>query len=304
MSQGRSAAKFGPSQAREGAQQHERAVWRVDRGGQVVDLRDGQDWPLRRLFLSSAFDPAGVAADGIRDWRRAPVYPPTNPPMPSAMPSSKSGATAPGVWSDKMTKVIMLASEVTSVDARVAGRPRMACGLTPSGPGPGTRRLRARRSRPRTQPRQPARPAPEPGSAGPDGRDCPGGRAWSGQPGTQRQQDGGDHQAEDARTRQQLDADDRSGDDAGHGPGDEHHGQAAAGLSLPPVPVEHAGCRDDVVQQVGRGDGRAGVPSTLTWNGSSRTAPEIPAGVVSAEIRKAASRATSSVQPSGSTQPR
>jgi hypothetical protein len=97
--------------------------------------------------------------------------------MPSAMPSSKSGATAPGVWSDKMTKVIMLASEVTSVDARVAGRPRMACGLTPSGPGPGTGRLRARRSRPRTQPRQPARPAPEPGSAGPDGRDCPGGRA-------------------------------------------------------------------------------------------------------------------------------
>jgi hypothetical protein len=63
MSQGRSAAKFGPSQAREGAQQHERAVWRVDRGGQVVDLRDGQDWPLRGLFLSSAFDPAGVAAD-------------------------------------------------------------------------------------------------------------------------------------------------------------------------------------------------------------------------------------------------
>lgn len=69
---------------------------------------------------------ADKAADqqiSIRDWRRAPVYPPTSPPMPSAMPSSKSGATAPGVWSDKMTKVITPASEVTCVDARVAGRP-------------------------------------------------------------------------------------------------------------------------------------------------------------------------------------
>ena len=27
-----------------------------------------------------------------------------------------------------------------------------------------------------------------------------------------------------------------------------------------------------------------GVPSTLTWNGSSRTAPEMPAGVASAAI--------------------
>jgi hypothetical protein len=34
--------QFGPSQAGEGAQQHERAVSRVDRGSQVVDLRDGQ----------------------------------------------------------------------------------------------------------------------------------------------------------------------------------------------------------------------------------------------------------------------
>jgi hypothetical protein len=49
---------------------------------------------------------------------------------------------------------------------------------------------------------------------------------------------------------------------------------------------------------VGVTDG-PGVPSTLTWNGSSSTAPEIPAGVVSAEIRKAATSATSSVQPIG-----
>ena len=47
-----------------------------------------------------------------------------------------------------------------------------------------------------------------------------------------------------------------------------------------------------------------GVPSTLTWNGSSRTAPEIPAGVATAETMKAAARATASVHPAPSTQPR
>src|ERR1017187_7708301 len=40
-----------------------------------------------------------------------------------------------------------------------------------------------------------------------------------------------------------------------------------------------------------------GVPRTLTWNGSSSTAPEIPAGVASTAIAKAAARATSSAQP-------
>ena len=79
-----------------------------------------------------------------------------------------------------------------------------------------------------------------------------------GQPDTERDQDGGDHQVEDPRAGQQLDADDRSGDDAGHGSGDEHQGEAAAGLSLPPVPVQRAGRGDHVVQQVGRGDRRAG----------------------------------------------
>ena len=33
-----------------------------------------------------------------------------------------------------------------------------------------------------------------------------------------------------------------------------------------------------------------GVPSTLTWNGSSRTAPEMPAGVAMAETTKAAAQ--------------
>jgi hypothetical protein len=47
-----------------------------------------------------------------------------------------------------------------------------------------------------------------------------------------------------------------------------------------------------------------GVPSTLTWNGSSKTAPETPAGVASTAIAYAAARATISVHPAPSIRPR
>ena len=47
-----------------------------------------------------------------------------------------------------------------------------------------------------------------------------------------------------------------------------------------------------------------GVPSTLTWNGSSSTAPEIPAGVASTAMANAATRAATSVQPAPSTRSR
>ena len=40
-----------------------------------------------------------------------------------------------------------------------------------------------------------------------------------------------------------------------------------------------------------------GVPSTLTWNGSSSTAPEMPAGVASIAMTNAAARATTSSSP-------
>jgi hypothetical protein len=43
------------------------------------------------------------------------------------------------------------------------------------------------------------------------------------------------------------------------------------------------------------------VPSTLTWNESSSTAPEIPAGVATTAMRQAATAATTSVHPGGST---
>src|ERR1700722_4215015 len=62
---------------------------------------------------------------------------------------------------------------------------------------------------------------------------------WPGecQPDAERRQYGGDDQVEDAGPGQKFDPDDGSGDDTGQGPGDEHQGQAPAGLPLPPVPV-------------------------------------------------------------------
>jgi hypothetical protein len=44
-----------------------------------------------------------------------------------------------------------------------------------------------------------------------------------------------------------------------------------------------------------------GVLSTLTWNGSSKTAPEIPAGVATTAMTNAAAKAATSLQPVPST---
>jgi hypothetical protein len=53
---------------------------------------------------------------------------------------------------------------------------------------------------------------------------------WPGErePDAERHQHRGDDQVDDARAGQQFDPDDRSGDDTGHGSGDEHQGQAPA----------------------------------------------------------------------------
>src|SRR4029077_1433778 len=98
------------------------------------------------------------------------------------------------------------------------------------------------------------------------------GRAGGGQPDAQRQQQGGDQQVEDAGTGDQFDADDRSGDHAGQGPGDQEQGQSAAGLVLPPVPGQRAGGGHDVVEQVGGGDGGAGRAqhADLEWEQQDR----------------------------------
>jgi hypothetical protein len=53
--------QFGPSQACEGTQEHERAISRIDRGGQGVDLGDSQDRPLR-----DASCPAPLIRQGLR----------------------------------------------------------------------------------------------------------------------------------------------------------------------------------------------------------------------------------------------
>ena len=66
---------------------------------------------------------------------------------------------------------------------------------------------------------------------------CLPGRPGGGELHPERKQDGGHDQIEDLRAGDQFDADDRSGDHAGQGPAGEQQGQAAAGLTLPPVPV-------------------------------------------------------------------
>jgi hypothetical protein len=63
------------------------------------------------------------------------------------------------------------------------------------------------------------------------------GGAGGGQPDAERQQQGGDHQVEDAGTGDQFDADDRSGDHARQRPGDQDQREPAAGLVLLPVRV-------------------------------------------------------------------
>ena len=137
--------------------------------------------------------------------------------------------------SDKIVNVITPPAEVTNVAASAAGA--TTDGLRPD---PDQDRCQERAAA------DPVDPAHAPHYGGQDhqhgGRDQPGGTVRltgaSGpgehQPDAQRHQDGGDHQVEDARAGDQLDPDDRSGDDAGQRPGDEHQGQVPAGLSLPP----------------------------------------------------------------------
>jgi hypothetical protein len=81
------------------------------------------------------------------------------------------------------------------------------------------------------------------------------------------------------------------------GSGDEHEGELASGLSLAPVAVERTRVATTLYSRLVGVTAGLGVPSTLTWNGSSNTVPEIPAGVASTAMTNAAARATSSVQP-------
>jgi hypothetical protein len=61
------------------------------------------------------------------------------------------------------------------------------------------------------------------------------------EPGTHRQHHPGDDKAEHPRTGQQLDPDYRSSDDTRQRPGDQQQSEPAAGLALPPIPVQGTG---------------------------------------------------------------
>jgi hypothetical protein len=164
--------------------------------------------------------------------------------MPNAMPVLHSGATEPGWWIDKMARVITPATEVTRMAARAAGATWDGCRPVPirvgakSEPPPIP-------SMPPTQPTAAARII----STGPGGRVACGSGLGNGEPSPERDQDGGDRQVEHVRAGDQLDADDRTGD--------EHQGQASAGLPAASTGTGRRG-GDHVVGQVGRVDRRAG----------------------------------------------
>jgi len=81
-------------------------------------------------------------------------------------------------------------------------------------------------------------------------------------------------------------------------------GEPPAGLALPPVAVQPPGVATTLYSRFVGVTAGLGVPSTLTWNGSSSTAPEIPAGVASTAMTNAAPSAAASVQPLPITRPR
>jgi hypothetical protein len=146
----------------------------------------------------------------------------------------------------------------------------MPAGPTRSGSGPGWSRRRSRRSRRRSPPRRPARSAPAPGSAAPAGpASRPGGMAGSTRARRRAEAGRPPLPGRERGAGQGLNPDDRSGDDAGQGPGDEHQGQPAAGLPLPPVPVQRSRCGDHVVKQALR----AGISRRDSTRPGSRARP-------------------------------
>jgi len=81
--------------------------------------------------------------------------------------------------------------------------------------------------------------------------------AGEGEPGAEGEQHRRDHKIEDAGAGKQFHPDRRPGDHARQGPSDESQREPAAGLTLPPVPVQGTRGGNHVVQQVRRGDRRA-----------------------------------------------
>ena len=79
-------------------------------------------------------------------------------------------------------------------------------------------------------------------------------------------------------------------------------GQPAAGLALPPVPVQRPGVATTLYSRLVGVTAGLGVPSTLTWKGSSSTAPEIPAGATPRRDHECRRSATICVQPGPSTE--
>jgi hypothetical protein len=174
----------------------------------------------------------------------------------------------------------------------------MPAARTGSGPGPGSSRRRsvdaadaAHRCRQHGQHRSRDRPRRAAGL-------CAAGGLGQGQPGAEREQDGGHHQVEGHAGRAAA----RSGDDPGHGPGDERQGQSPAGLARRQYWYRAPGVATTLCSRLVGVTCGLDVPSPLTWNGNSSTAPDTPAGVATVAMPYAAASATTSGQPFPSTQ--
>ena len=105
-------------------------------------------------------------------------------------------------------------------------------------------------------------PTPTPSARYGSGRDRPcaarDGAAANAEPGTEGKQDRSGQQAEDAVAGREVDANKCAEYDAGQGASKELDGQRAPETAGASVAREGAGCGDDVEQQVGRSDRRAG----------------------------------------------
>ena len=111
-------------------------------------------------------------------------------------------------------------------------------------------------------------------------------------PGAERDEHGRDHHVEGTRAGKELDPHDGAGDDTWNRSGEQDAGERAARLLLAPVAIQRAWRGDDVVEQIRRRYHGLGVPRTLTWNGSKRTAPDTPTGLARVAITNAATSAT------------
>jgi hypothetical protein len=113
--------------------------------------------------------------------------------------------------------------------------------------------------------------------------------AADGEPRPEREQDAGGDELERPAAGEQLDADDGTGDHPRQGAGDQQPGQVVQQSSFVPEPQQPAGDAATLNSRLVGVTPGLGTCNTLSWTGSSSTAPDTPAGVVTRARRNAQS---------------